>query len=461
MRPNQYFLAGILTVAGFINVKAQEVQSEFSEVKIIGNFNVELKTADVHSVDVNGNSDGVLIKSENGVLSISGEADNNSPVDIEVFSPSYSSVSFTGNGSVVASDTLRAENFKIISSGTGDMELVVAVTNLNTSLTGTGDMTISGRAVNHDIKSTGTGDIDAGNLSTYNTKVDNSGTGDILVNASQKLSGTIAGTGDVTSVKQPKEVAIESSGTGDTSVDVNASKNDTTRLKLGEYKVTIIDENDKAEKDDDGKVDNTHWSGLDLGFSGYLNSNHGTSIPGEYNFLDLQHVKSFHVGLNFWERDFRLVSDYVKLVTGLGLEWNSYNFENNTILHTTSPITGTIDTIRDFAKSKLKTSYIQIPLLLQFNTSRDADKSFHLAAGVIGGYNFLTHQKMKFESEGAEVKMKVRNDFDVNPFKAAATVRVGYGDFNIYATYNLIPLFKSSAGPELYPYSIGITVLGL
>ena len=42
----------------------------------------------------------------------------------------------------------------------------------------------------------------------------------------------------------------------------------------------------------------------------------------------------------------------------------------------------------------------------------------------------------------------------------SATVRGGVGWFNLFATYSLTPLFESGRGPELYPFTVGVTLLG-
>jgi hypothetical protein len=48
----------------------------------------------------------------------------------------------------------------------------------------------------------------------------------------------------------------------------------------------------------------------------------------------------------------------------------------------------------------------------------------------------------------------------LNPYKYGARVQIGYGDFNLFAEYDASTLFKDGKGPELYPVTAGITVLG-
>ena len=69
--------------------------------------------------------------------------------------------------------------------------------------------------------------------------------------------------------------------------------------------------------------------------------------------------------------------------------------------------------------------------------------------------------KYKYRLEGDTKKEKDKQDFNVNPFRVSLTARMGYGWFNVFATYSLTQLFEDGRGPELYPFTIGITLLGV
>jgi hypothetical protein len=104
-------------------------------------------------------------------------------------------------------------------------------------------------------------------------------------------------------------------------------------------------------------------------------------------------------------------------------------------------------------------SFVNVPLLLEFNTSDKPHKSFHIAAGVIGGYKLTSRTKREYEIDGAAVKEIKKDDYNINPFRLDATVRVGYGDFTLFGTYSLTTLFERNKGPELYPFSVGIRIM--
>jgi hypothetical protein len=40
-------------------------------------------------------------------------------------------------------------------------------------------------------------------------------------------------------------------------------------------------------------------------------------------------------------------------------------------------------------------------------------------------------------------------------------LRVGYGDFVLYANYSLTDFFQKGKGPDITPFTIGVRVIGL
>ena len=55
---------------------------------------------------------------------------------------------------------------------------------------------------------------------------------------------------------------------------------------------------------------------------------------------------------------------------------------------------------------------------------------------------------------------KTRDQYNLNPFRYSAMLRCGVGKLDIYATYTLSELFKKNQGPQLYPFTVGITLAG-
>ena len=123
------------------------------------------------------------------------------------------------------------------------------------------------------------------------------------------------------------------------------------------------------------------------------------------------------------------------------------------------PIYGYHDnSIDSYIKSKLVESWVRVPLFLEYQTAQKKWKQFHFAVGGVFGYKIGSHSKQVHFADGDRNKPKVYNDFYLNPIKLDAEVRVGWGPINLFASYALTQMFKENKGPELYPYTVGVTL---
>jgi hypothetical protein len=175
--------------------------------------------------------------------------------------------------------------------------------------------------------------------------------------------------------------------------------------------------------------------------------------------MDLNYTKSTAVSLNLFEQNINLVNQKLGLVTGLGLTWNNYRFsKKNTILTDDGSFGGKFDEdpTRTYEKSKLVVTYLKVPLMLEFQTNgKMKANSFHIGAGVVGGLRIGSHTKIVYDGN----RSKDKGDFYINPFKADAIAKIGWGVINLYGTYSLTEMFRSNKGPEVYPFEIGISLL--
>ena len=62
-----------------------------------------------------------------------------------------------------------------------------------------------------------------------------------------------------------------------------------------------------------------------------------------------------------------------------------------------------------------------------------------------------------FKEDRDKEKQRKTDDFGLRGFRYDCFVRAGFKDFGIYASYSPQSLFKEGKGPELYPYTIGVT----
>jgi hypothetical protein len=331
-----------------------------------------------------------------------------------------------------------------------------------------------------------------------------SGASDASLNVTEELIGEKKGAADITYMGNPA-TTITSSGKKDETKKYTVYADnyyDSVKVRVGGIRVEVYEGDDSVRVivgdrelrvDEDGNVRftrnkvpkfNGHWAGFDMGLNGYLNTDFNQSFPPEYEYMDLRMTKSVAVYVNFFEQNVALSKNQKwGMVTGLGLEWHNYRFSKNTRLNADSSyLNGYIDQGISIRKSKLTTFYLNVPLLFEFQTnSRHKKDSFHLGIGMIAGARLSSHTKKyydewnkafditqynpstsKYETVLTAVspdhsKSKDFDDFYLQPFKFDATVRIGWGFVNLFATYSVNQMFKEDKGPELYPWTIGIT----
>lgn len=241
---------------------------------------------------------------------------------------------------------------------------------------------------------------------------------------------------------------------------------DTTRFKFGGMEIiivgndtTIVEEGKEGEEPKQRYGgDMTYWSGFEVGVNLPMN--------GEFqNAFDSPHVQtdpsqSFVYNFNIAEKRIKIYKDYVGIVTGLGFTNSRYGFKDNTMRlgFDNDSTFGYSDTtlFNGFTKNQLRVNTFRVPVLLQFNTGKNDDNNFHIAAGVIGGLRIGSNVKYKYDlAGGGDTKNKEKGRYNLNPFQLIGTVRVGYNDFGLFANYNVLSLYESGKSEIAYPFSFG------
>ena len=113
---------------------------------------------------------------------------------------------------------------------------------------------------------------------------------------------------------------------------------------------------------------------------------------------------------------------------------------------------------RNVNKNKLRAEYVGIPLLLEFNTSLDPDKAFHISAGVVGKVRLGNMYKQKYEEDGNNNKASLKGELGMNRWAADAMLRIGYRRLTIFGQVGLLPLFDNENTQDVYPVSVGFMI---
>jgi hypothetical protein len=259
---------------------------------------------------------------------------------------------------------------------------------------------------------------------------------------------------------------------------------DSIKVKIGNMKIVILDDGNggvKREKrmiiderviiqedeedetfdmvNDDGnsKSNNPVWSGVAICANGFMNTQNKLASGSELGFLELDPARSIGVQLNLVEKRFPIIKDYLGVTTGLGIQWNRYALKGNYDINATNDtIFGVENTAVNYSKNVLSSTYLQAPLLLQINTNKNPSESWTIAAGIVGGIRVGGLHKTKWEIDGNESKDKTKDDFNFRPFSASFMALVGYGDWNLYMTYNLTDVFNEGSALSLRGVNAGI-----
>jgi len=246
---------------------------------------------------------------------------------------------------------------------------------------------------------------------------------------------------------------------------------DTTRVNMGKIEIILVDHSNE-DLEDDIEIDTldaipdedekerfeAHWAGVDMGFSMLLNKDMNTNFDN-YPYWKNDPARSMTWNVNFLEHKFAIAKQYFGVTTGLGFSFTQVAFKDNYLLQTTGDsLFATIDTVNVYSKNKLRAAYLTVPVLLEFCTHADEDKSFYLAAGVVGGVRIASRVKRIGEYDGKEFQEKLKGTYGLNSFKLDGTVRLGYGSWGAFASYSLLPLFDTAKTTEVYPLTFGLSL---
>ena len=525
MNTNKFntLLFSLALIMASISLLGQEAGNKniTTEVRELGNFNalnvggalsVYIEISEQYSVRIETDEnlqDNVKAEVKDEVLYIkSNTIKNPTKLNAYISMPRLNYLNAAGATEVKGKSLIENDEFLLMASGASSVSLDLDVQYLETSVSGAADVTLAGVAKTHKLTLSGAGSLKAKGLVSSKAIYDVSGASDAVINVTDEVIGEKKGVASVSVIGEPSKSVTSSGKSGDNITYQGYSNNyyDSVKVKVGKIKVEVYEGDDSVRVivgdrqltvDDDGNVKfsrckmpkfNGHWAGFDMGINGYLNTDFNQSFPKEYEYLDLRMTKSIAVYINFFEQNIAFSKNQKwGMVTGLGLEWHNYRFSRDTRLITDSSyLVGLIDQDISIRKNKLVTLHLNVPVLFEFQTnSRHKKNSFHVSTGMVIGARLSSHTKKYYNELNKDFyvekfnpvtdqyeyagditspgysKAKEFDDFFLQPFKFDATVRIGWGFINLFATYSVNEMFKKDKGPELYPWTIGITLVNL
>ncbi|WP_346237967.1 hypothetical protein ABDK00_002705 [Niabella insulamsoli] len=222
---------------------------------------------------------------------------------------------------------------------------------------------------------------------------------------------------------------------------------------------------------------NTTWlDHFDIGFSNFYDRTDYTSpqvqvlAPGSNEeWSELRAGKSINFNLWIFNQRVNLIKHVVNLKYAMGIELNNYYYRNPIRYSESQPLMIWDKTEgRSYHKSKLAADYITVPLMLNFALSprkrnisiavSRKNKAVYMgngelgfSAGISAGYLYSARNKTVTSDEG---KQKLKDNFNLNPWKLSYVAEINLGYFSLYGSYAMKSMFKN--GLDMTPYSVGI-----
>ncbi len=479
----KYVKVMLLMLLG-LGAKAQSEVSlgDFTSIETSIPVNLQLISSDrakaAHSKDVNAFS----LEISNGVLEIGfkkGVPPSSEPLMIYFVSLKEIEISGAATVETQKGSSIKGESFELECSGAAKANLMVELKKLVVESAGASKITFEGSAEQANIELAGASKYYAANLKTKELKLESAGASTFEVFASEAITVEAAGAVKGTYYGNPITRNINVSGvsnivdasTGKNLTDERSNPDDTTRISLGKKKFIIIEEGDdiRIEKDGEKKKDaeekkkelKSVYAGIELGMGSFTSNQLGTALPTAYDFLKTDVSKSWYTGINLYEADLQIVKNKLALTSGLGIEFQNMEFNTDRVLNANVNQISADSGLKAMTRNRLYNFNLSVPLLVKFAPrTAKSNNGFHIAAGVIGTYRAYTHLRLESTAMGYEEEIKIRDDFNTNPFRVSATVRVGYGWFRAFANYNLTPYFNTNNGnPDVRAFTAGLTII--
>ena len=232
---------------------------------------------------------------------------------------------------------------------------------------------------------------------------------------------------------------------------------DTINIDMGGAKVLIINKNIEQGWDFEEEAKQKKRS---LGFEFTLGSNGWVNWPiskiGNSSSYCIDYLKSNKVGGAFLLKGLSVKSERLYLLPGIGISWNNYVFKNNVQVESINGNTSiNIDTLNTFVKSKLRTTYLQVPLLLGFRLGNINKNPFGVQIGIEGAYQIQAKTTVKSKNGNTQTNRR-KDNFSLAPYKLSALLRLSIGNFGLFGSFSITPITTNSL--DYFPISAGIII---
>ncbi len=430
-------------------------------------FSVEVEAAEEHMPYIETSINGGLLH-----IDYTQRARNLRNLEVRVTAPEFTFLHAGGASTIKSTNTLTANKMELKVSGASNMELDLIADRLTTNVSGASGIQLSGEAGFQQLHASGVSRVRAYDLQTEDTEVHSSGTSNVRVTANNTIAANASGTSTINVRGNPEVISYKTSGTAsirgvsreNAHADTNAETKESTVFRIGDTEISLHDDSRPTVRRVRSASWKNYWSGLYLGFNGYLSPENSLTLPAESSFMDMKHRRSLEVNLNMKEQKLIIArgeNSLLGMVSGIGLTWNNYYLENNVRLVHGQEMLGYVDSEHNLRTNRLRVFSLKVPLMMQYQYHEPGKRqSFHMSAGIQGAVRLKSHTKVQYRVNDSKQTDRDRNDYYLSPYRLEAIGQIGWERLNLFATYSLTAMFKENKGPELYPFSVGIRLGG-
>lgn len=185
---------------------------------------------------------------------------------------------------------------------------------------------------------------------------------------------------------------------------------------------------------------------FDIGLSKYhTGSDFGT--PVGYEYLETDTWKTSNVGFDFLQTAIRFTPNF-KIMLAAGLDWNHMRLKQDVTIQADEATLTKVDDAVHYEKNRFSSQYLRVPLYFEYRSPQNhKGKRASIVLGPEVG--FLLGGKVKQISK-ENGKQKFKDDYNLEPFRYGANIRIGYGGAGLFFKYYLNDVFAKNEGPADY-----------
>ncbi len=194
---------------------------------------------------------------------------------------------------------------------------------------------------------------------------------------------------------------------------------------------------------------------VQLGLDGWANQSSSSATTGSY---DLRPISSRYFALAIGARPVLAGNRRVKLSLYYALEgvWQNYMFENNVVARKGPSEVSFVDPGLPLEKSKLTNFSLQVPIVprVTFYTATGR-RAFYIGLGGFVGYRLDSYTRALYANG---TNNREYTNFYQNNLRYGLVGHVGIWKLNLFAKYELTPVFQTGKGPDVRSFSFGIVL---